>query len=91
MPQNMPMNAKVFRLDERPVPGTLSVFIDNLVTGPWVHVRSRIFHEGVAGLGSKIRIESNLVDRFDSRAGERALVDMRIYADGAVILCYAQK
>jgi len=58
-----------------------SVFIDNLVTGPWIHVRSRIYHEGLATLGSHIHIESHLLDRFDSRAGERALVDMRIYAD----------
>lgn len=58
-----------------------SVFIDNLVTGPWIHVRSRIYHEGLATLGSQIRIESNLIDRFESRAGERALVDMRLFAD----------
>ena len=58
-----------------------SVFIDNLVAGPWIHVRSKIYHEGVATLGSKIHIESSLLDRFDSRAGERALVDMRFYAD----------
>lgn len=58
-----------------------TVFKDNLVTGPWVHVRSRIFHEGVAKLGSAVRIDSTLVDRFDSRAGERAIVDMRVYAN----------
>lgn len=58
-----------------------SVFIDNLVTGPWIHVRSRIHHEGLARHGAQIHIDSVLVDRFDSRAGERALVDMRIYAD----------
>ena len=57
------------------------VFIDNLVTGPWIHVRSKIYHEGLAPIGSRVQIESNLLDRFDSRAGERALVDMRIYAD----------
>jgi len=57
------------------------VFIDNLVTGPWIHVRSKIYHEGLAQIGSRVRVESTLVDRFDSRAGERALVDMRIYAD----------
>ena len=59
-----------------------SVFIDNLVTGPWIHVRSKIYHEGLATLGSQIHIDSVLLDRFDSRAGERALVDMRLYADG---------
>lgn len=58
-----------------------AVFIDNLVTGPWIHVRSKIYHEGVGALGAAVRIESNLIERFDSRAGERALVDMRIYAD----------
>lgn len=58
-----------------------SVFKQNLVTGPWIHVRSRIFHEGTAGLGASIRVESVLVDRFDSRAGERAVVDMRFFGD----------
>jgi len=57
------------------------VFIENLVTGPWIHVRSKIFHEGAATLGQTVRVESTLIDRFDSRAGERALVDMRLYAD----------
>jgi len=61
------------------------VFMQNLVTGPWIHVRSKIYHEGVASLGSQIHIDANLLDRFNSRAGERALVDMRIYADGAPV------
>ena len=59
-----------------------AVFKDNLVTGPWVHVRSRIYHEGLAHIGASIRVEPVLLKRFASRAGERALVDMRIYADG---------
>lgn len=59
-----------------------SVFKQNLVTGPWIHVRSKIFHEATVGLGAAIRIEPVLIDRFDSRAGERALVDMRLFADG---------
>lgn len=58
-----------------------AVFMDNLVTGPWIHVRSRIHHEGVATIGAALTIDSVLIDRFDSRAGERALVDMRLYAD----------
>lgn len=57
------------------------VFIDNLVTGPWIHVRSKIYHEGLAPIGANVRVESVLVDRFDSKAGERALVDMRMYAN----------
>ena len=59
-----------------------SVFIENLVTGPWIHVRSKIYHEGVAQIGATVRAEATLLDRFESRAGERALVDMRMYADG---------
>lgn len=58
-----------------------AVFKHNLVTGPWIHVRSRIHHEGIGRIGATVRIESNLLERFDSRAGERALVDMRFYAD----------
>ncbi len=63
-----------------------TVFKENLVTGPWIHVRSRIFHEGVAPIGATIRAEAWLVERFDSRAGERALVDMRMYADGRPVV-----
>ena len=51
-----------------------SVFIENLVTGPWIHVRSKIYHEGVAQIGATVRAEATLLDRFESRAGERALV-----------------
>ncbi len=58
-----------------------TVFKENLVTGPWVHVRSRIHHQGTAPIGATIRAESWLIERFDSRAGERAIVDMRMYAD----------
>lgn len=58
-----------------------TVFKDELVTGPWVHVRSKIYHEGVAAIGATVRAESWVIDRFDSRAGERALVDIRMYAD----------
>ncbi len=57
------------------------VFMRNLVTGPWVHVRSRIFHQGLARIGDTVTIESTLVNRFDSRAGERAVVDMRFVVD----------
>ena len=59
-----------------------AVFIEDLVTGPWIHVRSKIYHQGLATLGATIRIESKLLKRFESRAGERALVDMQFLADG---------
>lgn len=57
-------------------------FMQNLVTGPWVHTRSRIHHHGVAKLGAHLHVESTLIERFDSRAGERAIVDIVISADG---------
>ena len=61
------------------------VFINNLVTGPWVHVRSKIFHQGLARVGETVTIESVLVEKLDSRAGERAVVDMRFVVDDAPV------
>lgn len=57
------------------------VFKQFLVTGPWVHVRSKFFHQALAPVDAALRIESVLVDRFDSRAGERAVVDLVISAN----------
>lgn len=61
------------------------VFVKNLVTGPWIHVRSRIHHQGLATAGSTVTADSVLIERFDSRAGERALVDMQLHVDGQPI------
>jgi len=58
------------------------VMAKELVTGAWIHTRSAIQHHGVAHLGSTAVIESTLIDRFSSRLGERAIVDMTISADG---------
>lgn len=55
---------------------------DQLVTGSWIHVRSRIAHLGVAPIGAEIRAVANIVERIDSRAGERAILDVLITADG---------
>lgn len=55
---------------------------EQLVTGSWIHVRSRIAHLGVAAIGAKIRAVANVVERIDSRAGERAILDVLITADG---------
>jgi acyl dehydratase len=49
-----------------------------LVDGPWIHVRSAITHQGLARPGEVITVESSVVDRFDSRAGERGILDVRI-------------
>jgi acyl dehydratase len=55
---------------------------EQLVTGSWIHVRSRIAHLGVAPIGAEIRAVANVVERIDSRAGERAILDVLIAADG---------
>ncbi|MCH9838741.1 hypothetical protein K0U83_23960 [bacterium] len=55
---------------------------EQLVTGPWIHVRSRIAHLGVAPIGATIRAVANVVKRVDSRAGERAILNVFITADG---------
>ena len=55
---------------------------EQLVTGSWIHVRSRIAHLGSAAIGTEIRAVAAVVERIDSRAGERAILDVRITADG---------
>jgi len=57
------------------------VFTEHLVTGPWIHTRSRIFHQGVARAGDQLRVESSVIDRFSTRAGDRAVVDVQILAN----------
>lgn len=57
-------------------------FHEQLVSGPWIHVRSVIQHLGVARVGASITATAAIADRFESRAGERAILDVRISADG---------
>lgn len=57
------------------------VFATRLVRGPWVHTRSRVTHLGGATPGDTAVVEAFLVDRFTTRAGERAVVDVRIGVD----------
>ncbi len=63
-------------------------FHEQIVTGPWIHVRSSLAHHGVAAHGSTIHATARLIDRFDSRAGERAILDVRISADGQPVATY---
>jgi acyl dehydratase len=58
------------------------VFHRQLVTGPWIHVRSLIAHHSTAALGETIEVVTTVVDRFDSRAGPRAVAHVRIAAAG---------
>jgi len=61
------------------------VFVRHLVDGSWIHTRSRIWHQGLARVGQHLTMQSTVVDRFESRAGERAVVDIEMLADGAPV------
>ncbi|MEM7287766.1 MAG: MaoC family dehydratase [Actinomycetota bacterium] len=63
------------------------VFKEHLVTGPWIHTRSRIAHAAVVARDTPIRIDSVVVDRFDTRAGRRAVVDCHISDRDGRVLC----
>ncbi len=54
------------------------VFSTHLITGAWIHTRSRIFHRDLARAGDHLTIRSTVVDRFATRAGARAVVDIDI-------------
>ena len=58
------------------------VFATQLIDGAWVHTRSRIRHLGAVAPGSTVVVESWEIDRFESRAGERAVVDIRMSVAG---------
>lgn len=57
------------------------VFSRHLVRGPWVHTRSRVAHLAGVAPGATAVVEGFVVDRFTTRAGERAVVDVRISID----------
>jgi hypothetical protein len=61
------------------------VFSTQLVDGAWVHTRSAIRHLDTARPGATVVVESWLVDRFTTRAGERAVVDVRISVDNVPV------
>ena len=49
-----------------------------VVEGSWIHTRSRISHLGRAPFGDQVLIEASVVNRFDTRSGERAILDVVI-------------
>lgn len=57
-----------------------SVFTAHLISGAWVHTRSKIYHQDLPSIGEQLTIRSTVVDRFDTRAGSRAVVDIAITA-----------
>lgn len=63
------------------------VFKQHLVRGSWVHTRSLITHVALAVRDTPIRIDSTVVDRFETRAGRRAVVDCRVRDEDDKLLC----
>lgn len=61
------------------------VFATQLVDGAWVHTRSRIRHRGAVSPGDTVVVESWEIDRFSTRAGERAVADMRMTVDDRLV------
>lgn len=59
-----------------------SVVHQQLVTGSWIHTRSRIRHRDTAPIGAAAVVEAAVVRRFSSRAGDRAVLDVRILVEG---------
>jgi len=58
------------------------VFSLQLVDGAWVHTRSNIRHLSVARPGEVALVEAFETDRFETKSGERAVVDVRVSVDG---------
>ncbi len=56
-----------------------------LARGSWIHTRSRIRHRSSAAVGGVATVEATVIDRFDTRSGERALLDVRISVDGSPV------
>ena len=61
------------------------VMTRHLVDGAWVHTRSRIRHHGIAHVGATATVQATVVDRFESRSGRRAVLDVAISVDGALV------
>lgn len=58
------------------------VMVRHLVDPPWIHTRSRIVHHRTLALGSPVLVEATVVDRFETRRGSRAVVDVFVSSDG---------
>jgi len=61
------------------------VMTRHLVDGAWIHTRSRIRHHAIAHVGAIATVQATVVDRFDTRSGTRAVLDVAISVDGALV------
>ena len=62
-----------------------AVFAADLVHGPWIHLRSSIRHHGLASAGAVATVHATVIDRFQRRSGERAIVDVVIEVNGNLV------
>ncbi len=61
------------------------MYAEQLVTGPWVHTRSKFVHHDRARVGDTVVISGNVINRFNTSAGERAVSLIQIVgANGTV-------
>jgi len=52
--------------------------------GPWIHLRSIVRHHALAAAGTTASVHAVVVQRYE-RGGERAVLDVHIEVDGAVV------
>jgi hypothetical protein len=62
------------------------VFVEQMINGAWVHTRSRVAHRATAAPGDVVVIEAFEIDRFETRIGERAVVQMEMSVDGVPVV-----
>ncbi len=60
------------------------VFHRQLVRGSWIHTRSIVRHVAAVPAGSQAEISTTVVERF-VRSGERAIADVVIRVEGAIV------
>ena len=58
---------------------------DHLAVESWVHTRSRIRHHDIARVGDVATVDATVIDRFDTRSGTRAVLDVRVSVGGAPV------
>lgn len=54
----------------------------DVARGSWIHTRSIVRHHAIAAPGALATVHAVVVERTDSRSGERAVLDVRIEVDG---------
>ena len=59
-----------------------AVMVRHLVDPPWIHTRSRVVHHRTLALDAPMLVEATVVDRFETRRGSRAVVDVSVSSDG---------